>query len=77
MKDRALVQARPIFERLGQELGDILRIGIGSPQKHSPAVPLLSGCGGPRQRALEKGERIASYEDLDLDLIIKSAAGMP
>ena len=72
LKDRALVQARPIFERLGQELGDILRIGIGSPRSILQQSLSYQDAAAAAE-SLGEGERIASYEDLDLDLIIKSA----
>ena len=73
LKDRALHQALPVFQRLGQELADILRIGVGSPRSIFQQSLSYQDAAAAAD-SLAAGEFLASYEDLDLDLIIRGAS---
>ena len=68
-KDRQLSKLLPLFKALGEELKDILRIGVGSPRSilqqslsYQDAVTAAE--------SLADGRFLASYEELDLDLIL-------
>ncbi len=69
LNNSSLRAALPVFEALGRELKEILRIGVGSPrsilQQSLSYQDAVTAAG-----SLKEGAFLASYEDLDLELIL-------